>query len=154
MAGQRDQWIVATKFGHHFTKPFDRDLRFGPEQVQSQLESSLRALRTDTIDLYQFHSGDDETLQTSGLWEMLQRQKEAGKIRHLGISISSKLKDTFQVDQSTTLGVSAIQAVHEQCPTWTKLLSAERKKLQHLLLGKVIEFLLAKDNVVRFLSLL
>ena len=114
MAGQRDRWIVATKFGHHFNEPFDRDLRFAPEQVQAQLEASLRALRTDTIDLYQFHSGDDEMLQTAGLWEMLQRQKEAGKIRHLGISISSKLKDTFQVDQAAALGAGAIQLVHNR----------------------------------------
>ena len=114
MAGQRDRWIVATKFGHHFNKPFDRDLRFDPSQVQQQLEASLQALQTDFIDLYQFHSGDDETLQTAGLWEMLERQKEAGKIRHLGVSISSKLEGTFQVDQATALGVGAIQLVHNR----------------------------------------
>ena len=114
MEGKRHQWIVATKFGHHFNKPFDRDLRFTTEQVQTQLEASLRALRTDTIDLYQFHSGDDAMLQTEGLWEMLQRQQEAGKIRHLGISISSKLENTFQVDKASALGVSAIQLVHNR----------------------------------------
>lgn len=114
MAGQRDRWIVATKFGHHFNKPFDRDLRFDPSQVQQQLEASLQALQTDFIDLYQFHSGDDEMLQTAGLWEMLERQKEAGKIRHLGVSISSKLEGTFQVDQATALGVGAIQLVHNR----------------------------------------
>ena len=114
MAGQRDQWIVATKFGHHFNKPFDRDLRFDPSQVQQQLEASLRALQTDFIDLYQFHSGDDQTFETEGLWEMLERQKEAGKIRHLGISISSKLKDTFQVNKAAALGASAIQLVHNR----------------------------------------
>ena len=114
MAGHRDQWIVATKFGHHFNKPFDRDLRFDPSQVQQQLEASLRALQTEYIDLYQFHSGDDDIFETEGLWEMLERQKEAGKIRHLGISISSKLKDTFQVDKAAALGASAIQLVHNR----------------------------------------
>ena len=67
----REKWILATKFGHHFHGFQDRTQIFDPADVRSQLEASLRALKTDYIDLYQFHSGKDDEFETPGLWEML-----------------------------------------------------------------------------------
>jgi myo-inositol catabolism protein IolS len=112
--GRREKWIIATKFGHKFMPNFDRENLFEPAQVQKQLEGSLRALQTDYIDLYQFHSGKDEMFDTPGLWEMLQKQVESGKIRHLGISISSKLASFYQVEKASDVGVETIQAVYNR----------------------------------------
>ena len=86
----RDQWIVATKFGHRFAGHLERDQLWTAAAVEKQLEDSLKALQTDYIDLYQFHSGTDESFDQPELWEMLGKQVQAGKIRHLGISISSQ----------------------------------------------------------------
>lgn len=112
--GNRDKWIVATKFGHRFKPGFERENLFEPVQVQKQLEDSLKALKTDYIDLYQFHSGTDQMLDTPGLWEMLQKQVKTGKVRHLGISISSKLAGSYQVDKASAIGAEAIQAVYNR----------------------------------------
>ena len=112
--GQREKWIVATKFGHRFKPNFERDNLFGPAQVQEQLEESLRSLKTDYVDLYQFHSGTDQMFDMSGLWEMLQKQVKAGKVRHLGISISSKLENIYQVDKASEVGAEAIQVVYNR----------------------------------------
>ena len=112
--GQRDKWIIATKFGHKFTGPFERDDLFGPQQVQRQLEDSLRALQTDYIDLYQFHSGTDEMFDTAGLWEMLQKQMDSGKIRHLGISISKRHGGIYQADRASDVGAAAVQVVYNR----------------------------------------
>ncbi len=57
---KREDWIVATKFGHHFHERFTRTDKFGAKDVLEQLDGSLKALKTDYIDLYQFHSGPDE----------------------------------------------------------------------------------------------
>src|SRR5215469_9524147 len=78
----RSRWIVATKFGHHFHGFMDRADEFSAEDVRRQLEASLKALRVETIDLYQFHSGEDELFRNEKLWTMLNEQKRAGKIRH------------------------------------------------------------------------
>ena len=59
-----------------------------PQRVcAARLEASLRSLRVETIDLYQFHSGPDTVFENEELWAMLANQKGAGKVRHLGISI-------------------------------------------------------------------
>jgi len=112
--GRREKWIIATKFGHKFKPNFERENLFEPAQVQKQLEDSLRALRTDYIELYQFHSGTDEMFDTPGLWEMLQKQVKSGKIRHLGISISKKHGSLYQVEKASDVGAEAIQAVYNR----------------------------------------
>ncbi len=114
VAGRRENWIVATKFGHKFHRPFERDYAYAPDFVQSQLEDSLRALQTDYIDLYQFHGGSDELFDTAGLWDMLRDQVRAGKVRHLGISISKTYEGTHQIDTASDLGARAVQVVYNR----------------------------------------
>ncbi|HAI10770.1 MAG TPA: aldo/keto reductase [Phycisphaerales bacterium] len=111
--GNREDWIVATKFGHKFHDLFTRDTIYEPAMILQQLEDSLKALRTDYIDLYQFHSGNDEMFQTEGLWELLQKQVELGKIRHLGISIGSN-QNIFQTERASSVNAKTIQVVYNR----------------------------------------
>ena len=107
----RDRWIIATKFGHNRRSELPAEQHWHPEQVQLQLEASLRALQTDYIDVYQFHSGTKEQLDNDALWTMLSKQVEAGKVRFLGISIGQP-NQLYQVDRATALGVSVIQTIY------------------------------------------
>lgn len=114
IAGQREKWIIATKFGHKFTHRFERIQQWTPADVLKQLEDSLRALRTDYIDLYQFHSGPDEMFDNEELWTMLNRQRQAGKVRHLGISIGSQVAPIHQTERAVEVGASVIQVVYNR----------------------------------------
>ncbi len=114
IAGRRQDWIVATKFGHRFRGPFQRDNVFEPAQVREQLEQSLRALRTDYLDLYQFHSGTDLMFETPGLWEKLREWVERGVVRHLGISVSKKNASFRQVECASAVGSETIQVVYNR----------------------------------------
>src|SRR5207248_11594037 len=61
IARDREKWIVATKFGHKFHGYMNRTDERSPKDVIEQLEASLTALRTDHVDLLQYHSlGDAE----------------------------------------------------------------------------------------------
>src|SRR3954449_11713640 len=84
LRGNRDNLVIATKFGMPLHGP-DWEPRGGRRYIHRAIESSLRRLRTDYIDLYQLHQPDrgtpiDETL--SALDELV----ESGKVRYVGIS--------------------------------------------------------------------
>jgi len=110
---KREDWVLATKFGHHFNGLFERDQLWSAADVKKQLEDSLRALQTDYIDLYQFHSGTDEAFDNDELWTMLDKEVQAGKIRHLGISIGSN-DNLHQTEAATKVNASAIQVVYNR----------------------------------------
>jgi aryl-alcohol dehydrogenase-like predicted oxidoreductase len=109
----RAQWILATKFGHRFTGHLQREQLWSPEDVHKQLHDSLRALNTEYIDLYQFHSGGNDAFEQDALWETLQRHVESGKIRHLGISLSPNT-NMHQVSRASMVSVSAIQVAYNR----------------------------------------
>ncbi|MFS0917264.1 aldo/keto reductase [Brevibacillus sp. 179-C 1.1 NHS] len=110
---RREDWIVATKFGHHFHDKFSRTNHYGASEVQQQLEKSLKALQTDYIDLYQFHSGPDEAFDNDDLWTYLDKQVQAGTIRHLGLSIA-KNDNMHQTAAATSVNAKAIQVVYNR----------------------------------------
>jgi aryl-alcohol dehydrogenase-like predicted oxidoreductase len=108
----RSRWIVATKFGHHFDGFLKRRDDFSLAGVQRQLDASLRALRVDVIDLYQFHSGPDEAFANEALWTWLRERQRAGVIRHLGVSLNTKTQT--QAAQAAERGIEVIQAIHNR----------------------------------------
>jgi aryl-alcohol dehydrogenase-like predicted oxidoreductase len=110
----RGDWVIATKFGHKFHRNFERTEHWSPQEVVEQLEASLKALRTDYVDLYQFHSGGDKAFDRGDLWEALGKQVEAGKVRYLGISISSKRENLYQTERAAAVGAGVIQVVYNR----------------------------------------
>ena len=111
--GAREEWIVATKFGHKFHDNFERTDRWSANEVLAQLEASLEALQTDYIDLYQFHSGSDGVFDNDELWAMLNEQVQSGRVRHLGISIGSN-DNLHQTAKASEVGASVIQVVYNR----------------------------------------
>jgi aryl-alcohol dehydrogenase-like predicted oxidoreductase len=111
--GSRDEWFVATKFGHRYTGEFQRDQLWSAEEVMRQLDASLEALRTDHVDLYQFHSGSRDAFENAELWAALAEQVDAGRIRHLGVSIG-KNDDAHQTSRARAVGAEAIQVVYNR----------------------------------------
>jgi len=109
----RDYWIVATKFGHFYKGLMDRDQLWTKNDVEKQLEDSLKALQIECIDLYQFHSGTDEEFDNDELWTWLDKQKAAGKIKHLGVSVSGK-NQPHQIENIAKVGASTLQIVYNR----------------------------------------
>jgi aryl-alcohol dehydrogenase-like predicted oxidoreductase len=112
----RGKWVVATKFGHRFAGHLKRDQLWSATDVRKQLEDSLKALRTEYIDVYQFHSGSNELFDNQELWTMLGKQVEAGKVKHLGVSISNSDESTFshQAEHASDVGASVLQVYYNR----------------------------------------
>ena len=75
--GMRDKVYIATKTGATNVEGFWNDLH-----------TSLRNLRTDYIDVYQFHNPGfcPKPGDATGLYEAMLEAKEKGMIRHIGIT--------------------------------------------------------------------
>ncbi|RKX82337.1 MAG: aldo/keto reductase [Spirochaetes bacterium] len=116
IANERDKWIVATKFGHKRISFSVQEHHWSAPEVKEQLEESLKSLKTDHIDLYQFHSGSNDAFNNDKLWTMLDKQIKAGKILHLGISLSSRNKDwrIYQAENAAKVGVEVIQVLYNR----------------------------------------
>ena len=59
-----------------------------PEKLLADLEESLKNLKTDYIDVYQFHLASQVYApgDGTGMYEVMLKAKEEGKIRHIGIT--------------------------------------------------------------------
>lgn len=113
LPGRREDWVIATKWGHKFHACFHREPCFHAAGLLEQLEGSLKALRTDHVDLLQFHSGSDAAFADEAMWAAAQQAKQQGKARFLGNSIAPNT-NVVQVDASTKVGVDVIQVVYNR----------------------------------------
>ena len=93
LSGRRDEVIVATKCGcnpHLDKRGSPHVLTFDRATLERNLEESLRALKTDYIDIWQLHGATPEKLiggPEGEVIEFMQRMKEQGKVRYIGASL-------------------------------------------------------------------
>ncbi len=109
----RSRWVIATKFGHRFHSFMKRTEDFSAAAMLEQLEESLRCLGVATVDLYQFHSGSDACFENEELWTVLEAQKRAGRIGHLGISILGKGSE-LQAREARAKGAEVLQVIYNR----------------------------------------
>ncbi len=107
LEGRRDGVIVATKGGMYRTRDKGWHVKGTPEHLREACEASLRRLRTDRIDLYQFHRPDPDVPYAESIGALKELQDE-GKIRWIGISNA----DTDQIEE--TLGIVDLVSVQNQ----------------------------------------
>jgi aryl-alcohol dehydrogenase-like predicted oxidoreductase len=110
---ERQKWIIATKFGHKFRGHMNRSEPRTPQDVIEQTESSLRALRTDYLDLQQYHSWGDEQFFDDDVLATLLKLKDQGKIRHIGNSVSRNT-NTKQIGASRARGLETVQIIYNR----------------------------------------
>ncbi|MEW6550096.1 MAG: aldo/keto reductase [Spirochaetota bacterium] len=112
--GLRSQVVLASKTNAKTGEAFNKDL-----------ETSLRSLRTNYLDLYQFHNPPFCPLpgDGTGLWEAMEDARRAGKVLHVGISnhrlkvarqsIASGLYETLQFPFSYLSGPPDLDLVRD-----------------------------------------
>jgi pyridoxine 4-dehydrogenase len=93
-----DDLVIATKGGFLRSGPGRWDPDGRPEHLREACEGSLRRLRVDRIDLYQFHIPDRKVPFEDSLGALRDLQGE-GKVRHIGLSNVN----VHQLDQAAPL---------------------------------------------------
>ncbi len=114
---RRREFILATKCGCVPGKPMGAPHIHTAANIRAGVEHSLRLMRTDYVDIAQFHhSLTRKEWQVEGALDELLKLKQEGKLRFIGVSgilpnlveqIDSGLFDVFQIPYS------ALQREHE-----------------------------------------
>jgi aryl-alcohol dehydrogenase-like predicted oxidoreductase len=84
-SSRREQYYIFTKCGHANSDETDLP-DWHPRLLERSIERSLRRLQTDHIDLIQLHSCSLQILKQGAVIEVLQRARQAGKVRYIGYS--------------------------------------------------------------------
>jgi len=112
ISSRRSEFYLATKCGCAYTQREDHieiNHVWKKDVIQRNIETSLQRLRTDYVDVLQFHGGDAETFQREGLIELLVGFRDQGIIKFIGVSsslphlpglIDLGVFDTFQIPYS------------------------------------------------------
>ena len=110
LKGRRDEVVIATKFGMDMggANGPDWGVRGSRRYIRIAVESSLRRLGTDWIDLYQLHRPDPHTPIEETLAALSELVTE-GKVRYLG---SSNLTGWQVVDADWTARLGWLRGVH------------------------------------------
>jgi aryl-alcohol dehydrogenase-like predicted oxidoreductase len=131
LAGRRNRYVVATKFGNIRTPDGAPNADGRPEYVKQACEASLRRLGIEVIDLYFIHRVDP-TVPIEDTVGAMVRLKDAGKIRHLGIS------EAAQATIRRAHAIHPLAALQTEYSLWTRDVEAELLKLcQELGIGFV-----------------
>jgi aryl-alcohol dehydrogenase-like predicted oxidoreductase len=80
-----DELVIATKGGLLRPGPGKWEPEGRPQHLRAACEGSLRRLRVETIDLYQFHRPDPKVPLEESIGALAELKQE-GKIRHIGVS--------------------------------------------------------------------
>ncbi len=114
IAGRRDEYVVATKFGNVRGEQGEfLGVNGSAEYVRSACEGSLRRLGVETIDLYYQHRVDLATPIEETVGAMAELVQE-GKVRYLGLSEAAP--DTIRRAHA----VHPISALQNEYSLWTR----------------------------------
>lgn len=114
--GKRDKVIIATKVG----MPMGEDKKgLSRKYIVQAVESSLKRLQTDYIDLYQSHKDDPDTplLETLETFDGLIKE---GKVRAIGASNyeGDRLKEALQISKDN--GLAGYQCLQPEYNLYTR----------------------------------
>lgn len=91
LAGRRDRFVLCTKCGESYENARSA-WDFSAAAIERSLHASLRRLRTDHVDILLLHSNghDVHILTKTDALPTLQRAKQSGKVRAIGISAKTE----------------------------------------------------------------
>jgi aryl-alcohol dehydrogenase-like predicted oxidoreductase len=124
--GMREEVVISTKIGYDF---YNHTARRGQQErpqdwsedfIRFALEQSLKRLDTDYLDLLQLHNARMDAVQNDGLFSLMQRFKEEGKIRAYGVALGPKIgwleEGVRAMRERDVSGVQMIYNLLEQDP--------------------------------------
>jgi aryl-alcohol dehydrogenase-like predicted oxidoreductase len=143
LRGRRDEALIATKFGMPRAGEDPSQRRGAPAYIRASVETSLRRLEVEVIDVYQMHQPDPATPIAETLGTLHQLVEE-GKVRWIGCSnfASWQVVDAHWTAQS--LGLTSFVSAQDEYSLLHRDIERELlPALNHLGMGLLPYFPLA-----------
>ncbi|NDI36166.1 aldo/keto reductase [Chengkuizengella sediminis] len=123
--GKEDSIHIATKFCR-FGDIHDPNT-YSMETVRNYCETSLKKLNRERIDLYQIHCPPMDILKDGSVFEVLDKLKEEGKIRHYGVSVETAEEGLVCLENPNVAALQVIFNIFRQKPSEQLLPKAKEK---------------------------
>jgi aryl-alcohol dehydrogenase-like predicted oxidoreductase len=123
LSHRRNEYFLATKCGCTVVEAGDHDETphvWTRDNLMHNIETSLRRMKTDHVDLWQLHNPTVEQVEDGKLLEVMREVKDSGKVRHIGISSTLPHINEYidwNVFESFQIPYSALERVHENVIT-------------------------------------
>jgi len=147
--GRRNDVVLATKITGEGSSAVPGGPAISPARIVSAVEGSLRRLKTDVVDLYQFHwpnrgsyhfrkiwgfdpSGQDRAATRADMeacLDTLQGLVQAGKVRHFGLSNESAWGTAEWLRLARAKGAPEVQAVQNEYSLLCRLYDGDMAEL-------------------------
>lgn len=111
----RHDWVISTKVGEQFING-QSQFNFSKNSVNESIENSLRQLKTDYLDIVLIHSNgeDEKILLQTDVFNTLQKLKEKGKIRAIGISSKTVRGGLLAFELGCDVAMVAFNPLYEE----------------------------------------
>ncbi|MEO1412563.1 MAG: aldo/keto reductase [Bacteroidota bacterium] len=116
---------VATKCGRKINP--HRSEGYSPEVLQQFVEDSLRRMQLESLDLIQLHCPPTAVYYRPEIFELFDRLREAGKIRHLGVSVEKVEEGLKALEYPNVTSIQIIYNVFRQRPQELLFREAQRR---------------------------
>ncbi|QPN59135.1 aldo/keto reductase [Synechococcus sp. CBW1002] len=138
--------LGAQSFGKQIERTAgERTHRFKLAEARAALETSLRKLKVDTIDVYLLHDCRSKDVRNPDLLNFLMKSKADGKIRSFGVA--SEIESILEIDQTIPAYTNVIQLENS-------LLRPNLKRIPSLPNRAVITHRALSHNLVKLLELI
>ncbi len=100
---------------------------FAPDYIGGCLEGSLKRLGVDAIDYYQLHNPNVDNMAAEDSYALLEKARDAGKIRHWGVSVNTVAECDLAVEQNrpATLQMEYNVISQEAAPAFARAKAAD-----------------------------
>lgn len=119
-----ERLYVATKCGRQLQPHVSE--AYQPAALRGFVEASLRNMQLDTIDLIQLHCPPTDVYYRPEIFELFDRLKEEGKIRHLGVSVEKVEEGLKALEFPNVTTIQLIFNMFRQRPTELLFKEAQR----------------------------
>ena len=124
---QRQDWVIVSKVGESFENG-QSQFDFSAATTQKTIENTLRKLKTDYLDVVLVHSdGDDQKIiEQEDVIETLQKLKQQGLIRAVGLSTKTTTGGIWAVENTDVVMATRNSEDHTDDPVLDRALELNK----------------------------